>query len=251
MTNMLKPLALGATLALASPALATDLTAMTDAERDAFGAAVRAYLLENPQVIMEAVQVLEERQASAQEGADVAMIAANSKEIFDDGFSHVSGNPDGDVTLVEFIDYRCGYCRRAHDEVAELVKSDGNIRLITKEFPILGPESLESSKFALAVRQVAGDDAYKAANNALIKFNGKVNETSLRKLAGVLEVDAEAVLAAMDSDPVNEAIAKTRALAQRLQINGTPTFVLETQMLRGYLPLEGMRQVVEEVRNAS
>lgn len=251
MTKLFKTAALCSALALAGPALATDLTEMSDAERDAFRAEVRAYLLENPEVIMEAVQVLEERQQAAQEGMDVALVEANRTEIFNDGFSHVGGNPEGDITLVEFIDYRCGYCRRAHDEVHELIKTDGNIRFITKEFPILGPESVESSKFAIAVRQVAGDEAYVAANDALIRYKGKISTGSLRKLAMGLGVDGDAVIAAMESDEVQQVIADTRALAQRLQINGTPTFVLENEMIRGYVPLEGMRQIVDEVREAS
>lgn len=250
MTNFFKTAALCSALALAGPALATDLTQMSEAEREAFRAEVRAYLLDNPEVIMEAVRVLEERQQAAQEGMDVALVEANRQEIFNDGYSHVGGNPEGDITLVEFVDYRCGYCRRAHDEVQELLKTDGNIRFITKEFPILGPESVESSKFAIAVRRVAGDDAYVAANDALIRYKGKITEGSLRKLALGLGVDGDAVIAEMDSEAVEQVIADTRALAQRLQINGTPTFVLENEMIRGYVPLEGMRQIVDEVREA-
>ena len=252
MTNFLKYATLTSTLALAlaAPALATDLTEMSDAEREAFRAEVRAYLLDNPEVIMEAVQVLEARQQAAQEGMDVALVEANRDAIFNDGFSHVGGNPEGDITLVEFMDYRCGYCRKAHDEVQELIESDGNIRFITKEFPILGPESMDSSKFAIAVRNVAGDDAYVAANDALIRYKGKVTEASLRKLADTLGVDGDAVMEEMESDAVARVIAETRALAQRLQINGTPTFVLEDEMIRGYVPLEGMRQYVDQVRDA-
>lgn len=248
MTRFLAATALAATLACAGPALATDLTEMTEAERDAFGAAVRAYLMENPQVIIEAVNELERRQQAAQGDRDLDLIAANRGDIFDDGFSHVGGNPEGDVTLVEFIDYRCGYCRKAHEEVKELIESDGNIRFIVKEFPILGPDSLESSKFAIAVLEVAGDAAYESAHDALIKLGGTVNETALRRLAETLGLDAEAVLAEMESDRVAQRIAETRALAQRLQINGTPTFVLEDSLLRGYLPLDAMRQVVAQER---
>ncbi len=248
MNRFLSATALAAGLAVAAPALAFDMTEMTEGERAAFGAEVRAYLMENPEVIIEAVNELERRQQAAQGDRDIDLISANAADIFDDGVSHVGGNPEGDVTLVEFIDYRCGYCRKAHEEVQELVESDGNIRFIVKEFPILGPDSLESSKFAIAVKQVAGDDAYEAAHNTLIKMNGTVTEAALRKLAETLEVDADAVLAEMESDRTGQIIAETRALAQRLQINGTPTFVLEESMVRGYLPLDGMRQIVEQER---
>ena len=127
----LAALALSAAL-LAGPAAAFDPAAMTETERAAFGEAVKAYLMENPQVLVEAIGVLEERQQAAESENDKVLVQTNAKDIFEDGHSWVGGNLTGDVTLVEFVDYRCSYCRKAHDEVAELVKSDGNIRLIMK-----------------------------------------------------------------------------------------------------------------------
>lgn len=225
-----------------------DLSDMSDADRAAFGAQVRAYLLENPEVIMEAVQVLEERQAAQQAQGDIALIENNADAIFNDGYSWVGGNPEGDVTIVEFFDYRCGFCRKAHPEVAELLELDGNIRYIAKEFPILGENSVISSRFALAAREVAGDDAYEAAKEALIVMNGDLDDAVLRRLADTLGLDADAVLAAMDGDSISQQLAETRALAQALQINGTPSFVMAGQLVRGYVPLDAMQQIVAEAR---
>lgn len=239
------------TLTLASGVHAADLDLenMSDADRTAFGEQVRAYLLENPQVIMDAVQVLEQRQAAEQARGDVALIEQHSEAIFNDGYSWVGGNPDGDVTIVEFFDYRCGYCRRAHPEVTQLLELDGNIRYVAKEFPILGENSLVSSRFALAVREVAGDAAYKAASDALIALNADMDEPVLRRLADTLELDADAVIAAMDSDAVTTQLAQTRELAQTLQITGTPSFVMGDQLIRGYVPLDAMLQIVDEARS--
>ncbi|HKL46465.1 MAG TPA: DsbA family protein [Roseovarius sp.] len=239
------------TLVLASGVQAADLDLenMSDADRAAFGEQVRAYLLENPQVIMEAVQVLEDRQAAQQARGDIALIEQHSEAIFNDGYSWVGGNPEGDVTIVEFFDYRCGYCRRAHPEVTQLLEMDGNIRYVAKEFPILGENSLVSSRFALAVRDVAGDAAYKAASDALIALNADMDEPVLRRLAGTLELDADAVIAAMDSDAVTAQLAQTRELAQTLQITGTPSFVMGDQLIRGYVPLDAMLQIVDEARS--
>jgi protein-disulfide isomerase len=234
--------------ATATQAADLDLDNMTDAQRDAFGAQVREYLLENPEVIMEAVQVLEARQAQAQAQGDLDLVAANTDALFNDGYSWVGGNPDGDVTIVEFFDYRCGFCRRAHPEVKQLLEIDGNIRYIAKEFPILGENSMISSRFAIAVRKVAGDDAYAAANEALIALNSDMDEPVLRRLATSLDLDADAVLDAMDDEDITRQIAETRALAQSLQINGTPSFVMGTQMIRGYLPLDAMQEVIAEER---
>jgi len=149
---------------------------------------------------------------------------------------------------VEFSDYRCTYCRKAHPEVEELLKSDGNIRFIVKEFPILGEQSELSSRFAIATKMAAGDEAYKKAHDALITMRGNATVQSLEKLAGRLDLDAEAILPLMNSPEVEDIIQKNRALAQRLGITGTPTFVLESTMLRGYVPLDGMRQLVKQAR---
>jgi len=240
------------TTLLATALAFTALTAtaeMTSEEREAFRAEVRAYLLENPDVIVEAMQVLEARQQAEQATADLDLIDANELDLYDDPASWVGGNPDGDVTIVEFIDYRCGYCRRAHPEVSELVESDGNIRIIVKEFPILGEDYVAASRFAIATLQKAGAEAYKAAHDALIALPGQVSDDVLRNVARTIGVEPDAVLEHMDSPDVDSVIAENRALAQRLQINGTPSFVMAGQMIRGYVPLDGMRQIVADGRS--
>ena len=235
-------------LACASPAAALDLAIMTDAERSAFRAEVRAYLMENPEVLMEAIDVLQQRQQQATVVNDATLVQTNSDAIFNDPASWVGGNPDGDITLVEFSDYRCTYCRKAHAEIAELVASDGNIRFIIKEFPILGEQSVLSSRFAIAVRQLAGDEAYKRAHDALITLRGDATLPTLKRLAGELGLDGPAIMVRMEMLEVTAVIDATRALGDRLQISGTPTFVIDQTMLRGYVPLDGMRQIVAEQR---
>ena len=237
-----------AALMLALPAAAMDLKALTDEERALFRAEVRAYLMENPQVIMEAVERLQAQEAQAQAQADRDLVTANAEALFNDGYSWVGGNPEGDITLVEFLDYRCGYCKRAHDEVAQLLETDGNIRLIVKEFPILGEQSVLASRFAVATRQVAGGESYKALHDALMTYNGEVSLPALRRLATTFGLDADAIEARMEHEDVTREIAETRALAQRLQITGTPTFVLEDEMLRGYLPFDQMQMLVADKR---
>ncbi len=241
---------LATTLLCALPftAGAADLEALTAEERAQFRAEVRAYLFENPEVIMQAVEILQQREQQNQARADFNLVTANADAIFDDGYSYVGGNPEGDIVLVEFLDYRCGYCKRAHDEVAELLESDGNIKLIVKEFPILGESSVLASRFAVAVKQVAGGDSYKAVTDAMMAFNGDFTLATLRRLGNTFELDMDAVEARMDTDEVTREIAETRALANALEITGTPTFVMHDQLLRGYLPLEQMRKMVAEKR---
>lgn len=244
-------LACAALMALAAaPARALDLEAMDATDKAAFGAAVRAYLMENPEVLMEVIGELESRQAAAQAADDATLIELHAGAIYDDGFSHVTGNPDGDVTIVEFVDYRCGYCRRAFPEVQELIESDGNIRLILKEFPILGADSVLAARFAISAQIAFGEEAYGKLHDAMMTMRGNVSETALVALADGLELDGAAILAAMDTPAVDQAIGANHQLAALLKVTGTPGYVIGDQVLRGYLPLDGMRGVVAEVRAA-
>jgi protein-disulfide isomerase len=242
----LAALALAGTLAT-GPA-AADLADMSEDERAAFRAEVRAYLLENPEVLMEAIAVLEEREAAAGAEREAMTIAANEDALFRSAFDWVGGNPEGDVVVVEFMDYRCGYCRRAHPEVAELIEADGDIRYVVKEFPILGEQSVLASSFAIAARIAHGDAAYETLHDALMTMRGDMTEASLSAVAQENGIDPAPILAAMDDPLVAQTIAFNRELAQRLQISGTPSFIFDDRLVRGYVPLEGMEQIVETVR---
>lgn len=234
----------------ALPAAALDLSTLSDAERQAFRDEVRAYLLDNPEVIMEAVSVLEKRQAAQAQQDDLALVRANADALFDDGYSHVAGNPDGDVTMVEFVDYRCGYCRKAYGEVQELLKSDGNIRLILKEYPILGEDSLNSARFAVSAQLLLGEEAYDALHHKLITLRGAASTENLIALANDLGLDGQAIADGMTDDRVDDILGKNHALAQRLQITGTPAFVLGETLARGYMPLDQMQKFVANIRAA-
>ncbi|WP_210527747.1 DsbA family protein [Rubellimicrobium arenae] len=245
----IRRLALAATLAVtALPVAALDLGAMTPEEREAFRGEVRDYLLEHPEVLTEAISVLEQREADRQVAADQSLVQEHIEAITSDGHSWVGGNPDGDVTVVEFMDYRCGYCRRAFQEVEDLVSGDGNIRFVLKEFPILGPQSELASRFAIAVQQIHGDDAYKDVHDALMLMQTDVTPDSLSRLAESLALDPAPILDRMDAAEVTEVIAQNHDLAQKLNISGTPTFVMGDQMVRGYVPLPSMQALVADER---
>ena len=232
----------------ALPAAAFDVTAMTAEEREAFRSEIRDYLLDNPEVLMEAIAVLEAREAESQALADAQMVSANAEALFEDGYSWVGGNPEGDVTIVEFLDYQCGYCRRAHPVIAELLETDGNIRLIVKEFPILGEESVRASRFAIATLLVEGDEAYAAYHDALMTMRGEMDIVPLTRLAVDMGFDAEAIAERAASEEVTRIIQENRALASRLAISGTPSFVIGGQLIRGFLPLDGMQEIIGVAR---
>lgn len=234
---------------LSTHAYALDLAELSDDDRAAFRDEVRAYLLENPEIIVEAMQVLKDRQAAAEAENDITLVKDNTSSLFNSDADWVGGNKAGDITIVEFMDYQCGYCKKAHAEVAELIKSDGNIRIILKEYPILGDASDLAARFAIAVRQIGGDDAYEAAHNALMTLRGEIGAAALERIATDVGLDPAAVNAQMQTPEVTAIIDANRALGDTMQINGTPTFVIDQTLLRGYLPLDGMRQVVAEERN--
>lgn len=240
---------IAALLLTATPVMAFDISAMSEDEKSAFGDAVREYLMENPEVLVEAINVLEQRQIADSAANDKELVAQHKDELFNDGYSWVGGNPDGDLTMVEFIDYRCGVCRKFNDEVKAAVEEDGSIRLILKEFPILGPDSERSSRFALAAKELGGSDAYAKAHDALIALQGPVTDKALEKIAGDIGVDAAEAAELMESEEIASIIQKNRELGQRMALEGTPSFVIGDELLRG-VPRIGVAAAVKEIRAA-
>ncbi len=233
---------------LAGAAVAGGLGTMTEDEKAAFRAEVRTYLLENPDVVVEALQVLQDRKDQAAAERDRLVLSQNRDFIFNDPDSWAGGNLQGDITVVEFMDYRCGYCRKAYSEVADLVRSDGNIRFVVKEFPILGDESILSSRFAVAMRLLHGDAAYEAAHDGLITLRGTPDPETLGQLAAALGYEAAPLLDKMNSDEVTAILSANHAFAAAMDITGTPTFFVGDTILRGYLPLADMQRIVAEAR---
>ena len=247
MKRLIAALMISALPATALPASALDLSAMTEDERAAFGAAVRANLMENPEVLVEAINELEARQVADAARSDQELASTHAEALFADGASWIGGNPDGSVPMAMFIDYRCGVCRQFNAEVLEAVEQDGDIRLVMKEFPILGPESEMASRFAVAVLQTAGDDAYLAAHNALMEMRGQVSEGSLRQIAGRIGVEVDEVMNRMETESVSAVLRANRELADAMAIQGTPTFVIGDRMLRG-MPRDGLEGTIAAVR---
>ena len=230
---------------------ASDLNALSDGERTALRQEIRDYLVDNPELILEILMELQAQASQGENMSDDELVEKYSDEIFSDNHSWVGGNPDGDIAFVEFIDYRCGYCRRAYDDVETLIESDGNIRYVVKEFPILGPESERSARLAIAALQIGGSSAYKAAHDFLIAYSGPVSNRLIENFAKEASLDQSALIETMDSDSVNSAISANYALADSLGVNGTPAFIIGGSIVRGWIKLDDMRQFVELARNAA
>lgn len=255
MQRLTQSLLLATALALpALPAAAQDdgfdFRNMTPEQRAAFGEAVRAYLLEQPEVIFDAIKLLEERRTAAAARSDRDVVAANAEALFADGYSYVGGNPDGDITIVEFSDYRCGYCKRAHPHVKQVLEFDPNVRLVLKEFPILGPDSVASARLALAATEIDAE-RFETLNDELMRFQGNLTEDIAYRLAAEVGYDIAALKEKAASDAIAERINRNYALADALGINGTPGFVIGDQIIRGFVEAEAMLAAIEEARAAA
>jgi protein-disulfide isomerase len=219
--------ALGMGQAIAQPAPPMSSKA---AELDPFEQRVREYLLKNPEVIMEALQVLQERQRAAEAEDFKRIIAERSDDILNDPAAPVGGNSAGDVTLVEFFDYNCPYCRRVAPTVVELEEADPGLRLVYKEFPILGPGSQFAARAALAARK---QGKYVPFHNALMRATNQVTEQTVMEIAREVGLDTEQLRADMQDPAIEEAIARNLQLADALGITGTPSFIIGQEVVPG------------------
>lgn len=212
---------------------------------DEFNQRVREYLLENPEVIMEALQRLEEREQAAQQEAVKTVLESRADQLLHDPDSPVGGNPEGDVTLVEFFDYNCPYCRRVAPTVEKAIAADPELRVVYKEFPVLGPGSVVTAKAALASRR---QGKYLAFHDALMRRKGRLNEESVLKVAQSVGLDVKRLKADMDDETIAKAIRRNRELARALQINGTPGFVVGEKVIPGAVDLKSLQAAIDEAR---
>lgn len=244
MRRILSAALIAAAAAFAAPAGAGEFSAD---QKAAIDAQIRDYLLRNPEIIIEAMQTLEARREQEEAAEDGALLSRLGDALYDDGYSFVAGNPDGDVTLIEFSDYRCGYCKKAHGAVKALLDADKNLRLVIKEFPILGPESTYAARAAMAAQRQGGDK-YLAFNDAMMTWQGGLNEAAVMSLAAEAGLDADRLRKDMDDPEIAGNIQKTYALARSLRINGTPGFIIGGRIVRGYIPYDQLRELVDEAR---
>jgi protein-disulfide isomerase len=214
-------------------------------EQDAIDRQVREYILENPEIIMQAVQILRERQEQQAENARREGVRQYAEALRDSGPLPVLGNPDGDVTIVEFFDYRCPYCRQVANLAVETAKADGNVRVVYKEYPILGPESEFAARAAIAA---AMQGRYAEFHKALMNDVQTVNQDSVMRLAEMMDLDVEQLKTDMRSDKVTETIQRTRQLGQQLQINGTPAFIVGTEVAPGAISRDQLEEMIAQAR---
>ena len=231
------------------PVLAQDAqTEFSPAEEQAIRELVRDYLVDNPEVLVEALQVYQQRQREEAAERQRQAVADNQDQLSGDQSSPAIGNPEGDVVVVEFFDYKCGYCRSVAEQLRQTVEQDGNIRLVMKEFPILSAESRLAARAALAA---AKQDGYEDFHFTLMKTPGTLNRANLRKIAEQSGLDADQLDRDMQDPEVDAELRRTYELAKALQINGTPAFVIGDQVIPGAIDMPTFRNLVAEQRAKS
>jgi protein-disulfide isomerase len=249
MTTRTVTLAAAALLGLVHGASAEE-AGLTAAQEARVGELVRAYLLEHPEIINEALQALQERQAAEETARIAQALHEHRDELLADPMSPVGGNPDGDVTVVEFFDYNCPYCRAAGPVVTELLAADPDVRFVYKEFPTLAESSRFAARAALAAR-AQSPELYMAFHDALMASEGRLTEDDVVAIARGVGVDLDRMRAEMDSRAIDASLERNIELARSIGITGTPSFIIGDRMLVGLTPLEQMESAVADARSAS
>jgi protein-disulfide isomerase len=233
--------------AASAPAKSAASEKLSAAQRTEVQGLIKEFLVSNPEILIEVQNALEAKMDKLQSERVAAAIKGNAKEIFRPAASPVVGNAKGDVTVLEFFDYNCGYCKRAFGDVARLVEQDGQVKLIMKELPILSKGSEEAAKVALAAKM---QGKYWEFHRAMIEAPGQASEASALRIAEKLKLDMAKLKKDMVSAAVKKEIDDTRALAQKLGIQGTPHFFVGDRIIPGAPEnlYERMSKLVAEVR---
>ncbi|WP_416900009.1 MAG: DsbA family protein [Minwuia sp.] len=208
---------------------------------------VHEYLMKHPEVIVESLQRFQERQDMAEAERAKAMLAAHRDRLDDPTGRFTAGNPDGDVTIVEFFDYRCGYCKRVMPSLFDEVAKDGGVKLVFKEFPVLGEDSVRAARAAIAA---ARQDRYYDMHLALMQTRGDLSEQKIMSIAGDLGLDTAKLKDDMRAPEVEEELARNYELAQILNIRGTPGFVIGDELVPGAISAQQFRDLIQRARDA-
>ncbi|KCV81074.1 DSBA oxidoreductase [Actibacterium atlanticum] len=226
--------------------MALPLAAWADGlDEDRIKELVLETIRENPGIVMEAVAILEQRQADAAEVARADVLSNQRALLEQDTNAPVLGNPDGDVTVVEFFDYNCPYCRRAMDEVQGLMDADANVRLVYREWPILGEGSVFAAKAALAARK---QGKYEEFHWAMMSMNGRAEEASVLRVAAEVGLDIDQLRLDMEAPEIDEHLTTSMSLAQSLGFNGTPSFVIGDELVPGFVEQPQLEEIVDSTR---
>ena len=230
-------------LALCAAPLPTSAQSFTDTQRSDIQAIVRSYLIAHPEVLEEAMNELNKRQAAEEAAKHEAAIGQNADSIFNSPHGVVLGNKDGDVAFVEFFDYNCGYCKRAMADMLDILKSDPKLKIVLKEFPVLSEGSVEAAKVAVAVR-MQDPKKYLDFHTRLLGGRGPVDKARALAAAKDVGLDVARIEKDLANPEVRATIEENMKLAEDMGLNGTPSYVIGKQVVVGAVGLEGLKEKI-------
>jgi protein-disulfide isomerase len=228
--------------AAAMPARADDFTAAQKTQIDKM---IHDYLLSHPEVLIEAVQKADDKMKADAHDKAVSALADKKQEVFNDPTSPTAGNPHGDVTLVEFFDYRCPYCKQVEPSLEKVLADDKKLRFVYKEFPVLGPVSTTAARAALAAKKQGKYDAF---HRAMMAAKGQISDQTVMDVAGSVGLDIVQLKRDMSSPEVDKTLKADMALADALDISGTPAFIVGNTIIPGAVGVDDLKQAIAEAR---
>ena len=227
-----------------APVAAADFTPEQKAE---IGAIMKDYLINNPDVLRAAIDALDKHDKQVEAEARQSVVANQAGPLFSSAHQANVGNPKGDATLVEFFDYNCHYCKGALPDMAKLMQTDPNLKLVLKDFPVLGPGSVEAAKVASAVRNQLRGDKFWQFHVKLLGMHGAVGKAEALSVAKEMGVDMDKLAKDMESPEITAGLEEVMHMADSLQINGTPTFVVGQDVVVGAVGYDALKEKIDSV----
>ena len=209
---------------------------------------IKEYILNNPEIIIEAIEIYQNKQNFKKIEKEKKLIKSLSSEILDDKNSYQYGDKNSKTTIVEFIDYNCGYCKRNHNIIMKFLKNNDDVRYIVKELPILGERSILASKFAILIYLIDGSKVYQKFFNFLMTHNNKLNLKILKSFASKAGSTIKDFDNQINIKKVNSVITANLLLAEKLSINGTPTFIIGNSIIRGFISSGELQEIIDNFR---
>jgi protein-disulfide isomerase len=232
---------------IAVPAQLVGAAEILPEQRRAIEEIIHDYLMQNPDVLIEALRGAEDKLSREADAKASKVLSDRRREIFDDPATPVGGNPQGDVTIVEFFDYRCPYCVQVLPALQTLLKEDRNLRFIYKEMPVLGSASVTAAHAALAAHR---QGKYEAFHNAMMGTKGQITEDTVFKVAGSVGLNVDQLKQDMTAPEIERALTNNLALADALNIRGTPGFIIGNHIVPGALDLETLKDMIADARKS-
>jgi protein-disulfide isomerase len=241
--------ALAAALMLSAGILSGHAQSITGTQRSEIEKIVRDYLINHPEVLQEAIAALEKKQAAEEAEKHETAVKDNADALFNSPRQVTVGNLQGDVTFVEFFDYNCGYCKKAMADMFDLMKSDTKLKVVLKEFPVLGPGSVEAARVAVAVRmQDKTGKKYLDFHQKLLGGRGQADKARALAAAKEAGLDVARIEKDMASDEVRQSLEESLKLAEKLGLNGTPSYVIGSNVVVGAVGLDGLKEKINSAR---